>query len=251
MPTPVPDQYPEHIAADDVLRIGSPEQPLLREFPGFRLGPLVLEIPARGVTAVLGDNGAGKSTLFTEVKRYVAAQGKRCANLPQDFTLPPFARVHSVCEFVAEHRVADRSRRAAAVEQALDVTDLTDVRGRRVRELSGGMKRRLGVALTVLGEPDLSIFDEPTAGLDMTQRTELRELLSAVGRRGPVLMSSHMIEDVSRTADYIVMLDVGATLFEGPSPDFLAHAHPGATDAWESAYRALIQRSNRAGKDVR
>lgn len=243
MSTPARNTRPPALSA----LLGSEERPIERAYPGFRLGPLTLDLPSHGIVAVLGDNGAGKSTLFEQIRARVRDSNLRCTMLPQDFTLPPFARVEDLVLFVAQQRIDDADTRKAAANETLTLTNLTDVARRSVRQLSGGMRRRLGIALTVLGGPDLVILDEPSAGLDMTQRTELRELLQTLGHDHLVLVSSHIIEDIKHTANYVVMLVAGTKVFEGTSEEFLSHGDPTAADAWERAYGVLNKSPARGG----
>jgi ABC-2 type transport system ATP-binding protein len=127
----------------------------------------------------------------------------------------------------------------------IDAVGLSDVAGRRIRALSGGMRRRVGVAQAILGEPELVILDEPTAGLDPEQRLRFRDLVSRIGEGRTVLLSTHMTEDVSALCPRVVVVDGGRTVFDG-TPSRLtgtadgrvwlaADRDPAARLAWRTA----------------
>lgn len=206
----------------------------------FELGPVDIGVIEPGVTLVAGDNGCGKSTLFRELDRKARADGRCIAFLPQTFTVPPFARVIDLCRFVAERRIEERELREPAIEEALGSTGLTEHSRKATRRLSGGMHRRLGVCLTVLGAPELVVLDEPSTGLDVSQRRGLREVIRTVASTTPVLMSTHIVDDIDALADRVLLLREGAAVFDGSSTDFLAHAADGAERPWESAYERLL-----------
>jgi ABC-2 type transport system ATP-binding protein len=198
-----------------------------------------------GVTGLLGPNGAGKTTLL-RILATVAAPGggrvrllgrdprdaqdrleirRRLGYLPQE---PGFHRGFTVTEFVDYvailKEMTGRAERRAEVRRVVDLVGLTDVADRRIRALSGGMRRRVGVAQALLGEPELVVLDEPTAGLDPEQRLRFRDLLSRIGEDRTVVLSTHQTEDVAALCPHVVVLDGGRTVFDGTPSALTASA---------------------------
>lgn len=189
-----------------------------------------------GVTGLLGPNGAGKTTLLRilatvsapdsgqvsvfgrdpSVARERTEIRRRLGYLPQD---PGFQRGFSVFEFIDYvailKEMTDRRRRHDEVRRVIDAVDLASVSGKRVRALSGGMRRRTALAASLLGEPQFLVLDEPTAGLDPEQRLRFRELVSRAGEGRAVLLSTHQTEDVAALCQDVVVLDSGRVLFQG------------------------------------
>jgi hypothetical protein len=141
--------------------------------------------------------------------------------------------------------LTDRRARHQEVRRVIDAVGLSDVADRRIRALSGGMRRRVGVAQAILGDPELVILDEPTAGLDPEQRLRFRDLVSRIGEGRTVLLSTHMTEDVSALCPRVVVVDGGRTVFDG-TPSALtgtadgrvwlaADRDPSARLAWRTA----------------
>ena len=189
-----------------------------------------------GVTGLLGPNGAGKTTLLRMLATVLApddgslqllggnpqdgddrlAIRRRLGYLPQE---PGFHRGFTVFEFVDYiailKELTDRRARHDEVRRVLDAVGLADLASRRIRALSGGMRRRVGVAQAILGDPDLVILDEPTAGLDPEQRLRFRDLVSRIGEGRTVLLSTHQTEDVVALCPHVVVVDDGRTVFDG------------------------------------
>jgi ABC-2 type transport system ATP-binding protein len=218
-----------------------------------------------GVTGLLGPNGAGKTTLLrilatvsapdsgevTVFGRNPADAGerteirRRLGYLPQD---PGFQRGFSVFEFIDYvailKEMANRRERHDEVRRVIEAVDLTSVSGKRVRALSGGMKRRTALAAALLGDPQFLVLDEPTAGLDPEQRLRFRELVSHAGEGRAVLLSTHQTEDVAALCQDVVVLDRGRVLFHGSPAEltaladgrvwFAAERNPGAELAWRT-----------------
>ena len=198
-----------------------------------------------GVTGLLGPNGAGKTTLLRTVATVLAPDAGRLrllgrdpgdpgdrveirrglGYLPQE---PGFHRSFTAFEMVdyvavlKEH--VGRRMRDDEVRRVLDLVGLSDVSGKKVRALSGGMKRRLGLAQALLGEPDLLVLDEPTAGLDPEQRLRFRDLVSRAGEDRAVVLSTHQTEDVAALCSRVVVVDRGRALFSGTVPELVAVA---------------------------
>jgi ABC-2 type transport system ATP-binding protein len=219
-----------------------------------------------GVTGLLGPNGAGKTTLLRMLATVLApddgslqllggnpqdgddrlAIRRRLGYLPQE---PGFHRGFTVFEFVDYiailKELTDRRARHDEVRRVLDAVGLADLASRRIRALSGGMRRRVGVAQAILGDPDLVILDEPTAGLDPEQRLRFRDLVSRIGEGRTVLLSTHQTEDVVALCPHVVVVDDGRTVFDG-TPSALtgtadgrvwmaAGRDPAARLAWRTA----------------
>ena len=189
-----------------------------------------------GVTGLLGPNGAGKTTLLRILATVLAPDSgrvqllgrnpteagdrleirRRLGYLPQE---PGFHRGFTVFEFVDYvailKEMTDRHRRHDEVRRVIDQVGLSEVSGRRIRALSGGMKRRVGVAQAILGDPELVVLDEPTAGLDPEQRLRFRDLVSRIGEGRTVLLSTHQTEDVAALCRHVVVVDGGRTVFDG------------------------------------
>ncbi|BEL10602.1 ABC transporter ATP-binding protein [Actinoplanes sichuanensis] len=205
------------------------------------LGSVDLEITV-GVTGLLGPNGAGKSTLLRclatalapdsgtirvgGLDPSVAAQRtevrRRIGYLPQNPGLYPNFTAYDLLDYVAVLKeITDSRQRRAEVRRVLDEVELTDRAKTKVRKLSGGMRQRLGLAQALLGDPELVILDEPTVGLDPEQRMLFRALISRLGERRTVLLSTHQTEDVGALCERVVVMSGGRVVFEG-SPRELA-----------------------------
>ncbi|SEM62363.1 ABC transporter ATP-binding protein [Nonomuraea pusilla] len=187
-----------------------------------------------GVTGLLGPNGAGKTTLIRLLATVLApdrgtmrllgrdpaterqAIRRRLGYVPQE---PGYHRGFTVFEFVDYvailKEMADRRTRHDEVRRVIDEVGLADVSGRRIRALSGGMRRRIGIAQALLGDPELVLLDEPTAGLDSEQRLRFRDLIARAGEGRTVILSTHQIEDVAALCAKVVVLKDGGSVFEG------------------------------------
>jgi ABC-2 type transport system ATP-binding protein len=218
----------------------------------FTLGPLTLTIKP-GVTCVVGPNGAGKSTLFrllasverpsSGTVRLDLPDGRnRLGYLPQDPVLPGSATCEQFLTYVAWLQRIPAARRQEAVATALDQVGLTAYGTRRIRELSGGMRRRLGIAHAIVHDPVLLLLDEPTAGLDPRQRISLRETVTRVGERRVVVVSTHLLEDVRAIAKRVLVLNNGKLVHDGDvaSLQGLAQATSFGDSDLERAILALL-----------
>jgi ABC-2 type transport system ATP-binding protein len=197
---------------------------------------LDLEIPGTGMFGLLGVNGAGKTTLMRilagllnptggEVRVFgndvTTARGKQVVKtllgyLPQEVGLYPDLSAREFLDYIAILKgVMDRAMRQQQIAEVLDLVRLTDVADRRLKTYSGGMKQRVGIAQALLGEPKLLIVDEPTAGLDPEERVRFRNLLAEVAQRCAVILSTHIVEDVSHSCSDLAVLWQGTVLFRG------------------------------------
>jgi ABC-2 type transport system ATP-binding protein len=210
----------------------------------------------RGITGLLGPNGAGKTTLLRVLATVMAlSEGevsilghnpvssagrleirRRLGYMPQE---PGFHMNFTAFEFVDYvailKEMVDHRKRHAEVIRALNEVGLADVSTKKIKALSGGMRRRVGLAQALLGEPDLLILDEPTAGLDPEQRLRFRELLSNLSENRTVVLSTHQTEDVAALCPRVVVMNHGQSLFSG-SPPALADVARGSV--WLSESRA-------------
>lgn len=210
-----------------------------------------------GITALLGPNGAGKTTLLrtiaTDLKpksgELVIAgygahtrQGKARARmhigyLPQRFEADPSFTVRELVAYSAW------LRKGGDEDAAIRFVGLEGKAGERIKNLSGGMKQRAAIAATIVGDPEILIFDEPTVGLDPAQRITFRDLLAGLRGR-TVILSTHLVEDVAVLADRVVVLAEGKTRFDGP-PSELAEGNEASASrsALESGYLRVLAES--------
>jgi ABC-type multidrug transport system ATPase subunit len=188
----------------------------------------------RGLFGLLGPNGAGKSTLMRTIAALqepdagaIALDGlnvlaqpqelrQRLGYLPQDFGVYPGISALALLEHIAVLKgITNRGERREQVESLLALTNLWDVRRNAVSTFSGGMKQRFGIAQALLGKPSLIIVDEPTAGLDPEERNRFHNLLSEIGEGAVVLLSTHIVEDVSDLCPRMAILAGGRVIVEG------------------------------------
>lgn len=225
-PVEVETDVASRVCVDDVFR----------SFGRVRaLDGVSLRAPA-GVTGLLGPNGAGKTTLLSIVATVASPDAgrlrilgfdpaepaqrveirRRLGYLPQELGYHRQFKVAEFLDYVAILKeMTDRRERRGEVAQVLAAVGLEPVASRRVRALSGGMRRRLGVAQALLGGPQLLVLDEPTAGLDPEQRLRFRELLSELPGQPVVLLSTHQADDVAAICATVVVLLGGRVRFVG------------------------------------
>jgi ABC-type multidrug transport system ATPase subunit len=198
-----------------------------------------LRIPT-GVFGLLGPNGAGKSTLMRtiatlqqpdsgsirlgeiDVLRDPDSVRRLLGYLPQEFGLYPNLSAEMILDHFATLKgVSARGERKAVVEALLRQVNLYDVRKKRVGGFSGGMKQRLGIAIALVGAPRLIIVDEPTAGLDPTERYRFLNLLAEVAREVIVILSTHIVEDVREICSQMAIIDQGQVVLRGAPAEVL------------------------------
>jgi ABC-2 type transport system ATP-binding protein len=196
------------------------------------LKDVTLTIPA-GMYGLLGPNGAGKSTLMRmvatlqepdtgtitlggiDVVRQKDEVRKTLGYLPQEFGVYPKVSAESLLDhFAVLKGITERRARKEVVEALLQRTNLWDVRKQKLGGYSGGMRQRFGVAVALLGSPKLMIVDEPTAGLDPAERVRFLNLLSELGENSVVLLSTHIVDDVSELCPRMAIIDKGEILLE-------------------------------------
>ncbi|HEY0902541.1 MAG TPA: ATP-binding cassette domain-containing protein [Marmoricola sp.] len=199
-----------------------------------------------GVTGLLGPNGAGKSTLLRIVATSIPADRgevrlldrdphrghaeltdirRGLGYLPQELGYPNDMTTFGFVEYIAVLKEwNERRARHREVRRVLDLVGLSEVAAKRVAKLSGGQRRRVGLAQALLGNPRLLVLDEPTTGLDPAQRAMLRRTLSVVAHESTVLLSTHQTEDVAALCERVVVLAGGRVRFDGTVVDLVATA---------------------------
>ena len=198
-------KYGDHVAVDD----------------------LSLTVEPGKIYGFLGPNGAGKSTTMNIITGYLGAtsgkvkinghdifkepeEAKKCIGyLPE---IPPLyvdMTVREYLDFVAELKKLEKSLRKRYVEEAMETTGITDVSNRMIRNLSKGYRQRVGFAQAILGYPEIIILDEPTVGLDPKQIIEIRELIRKLGEKHTVILSSHILTEISAVCDHVFIISKG------------------------------------------
>ena len=206
------------------------------------LDQVTLDIP-RGMFGLLGPNGAGKSSLMRtlatlqeadsgsatlddgkggsiDVLRDKDAVRRQLGYLPQDFGVYPKVSALDLLEhFAILKGLTDRRQRREVVDGLLQQVNLWDVRKRRLGGFSGGMRQRFGIAQALLGNPRLVIVDEPTAGLDPEERNRFLNLLAEIGENVAVILSTHIVEDVTDLCPTMAIMNKGKVLLTGRPAD--------------------------------
>ena len=196
-----------------------------------------------GMFGLLGPNGAGKTTLMrilAGLLRPTRGQaqafghdlntpgGKQAVKallgyLPQELGLYPDLTAREFLDYVAILKgVTDTRARRQQIDEVLDMVRLSEVADRRLKTYSGGMKRRVGIAQALLGAPRLLIVDEPTVGLDPEERVRLRNLLGDLATRATVILSTHIVEDISQSCNDLAVINLGQVLYRGSPRDLIA-----------------------------
>ena len=187
----------------------------------------------------LGPNGAGKSTTMNMITGYIAStEGdilidghnileepeeakKRIGYLPE---IPPLYQdmtVKEYLEFAAELKAVPGEKKKSNIEEVMSTIKIEDVKNRLIKNLSKGYKQRVGLAQALLGYPEIIILDEPTVGLDPKQIIEIRDLIKGLGRKHTVILSSHILSEVSAVCDHVLIIDKGR-LVASDSPENLS-----------------------------
>lgn len=204
-----------------------------------------------GMFGLLGPNGAGKTTLLRILATLLrpssgrvvignfdlgrSAQRKavraQLGYLPQELGLYPDLTGRELLDYMGLlKRLYDRPARRRQIAALLDIVSLAGNADRQIKTYSGGMKRRLGIAQALLGNPHILVIDEPTAGLDPEERIRLRTLLTRLAEERIVILSTHVVEDISQTCERLAVLDQGKLAFDGQTRQLIAAA---AGHAWQ------------------
>lgn len=195
----------------------------------------------QGMFGLLGRNGAGKTTLM---KTLAALHSKQSGQitvcgipiedakdirsitgyLPQDFSMYPSMTVRESLDYLGLLSGMDKGLREKRIEMLIKRVNLTEHKNKKVKALSGGMKRRLGIAQALLHDPRVLIVDEPTAGLDPEERIRFRNLLCEVAEERIVILSTHIVGDVEATCEDIAIMNSGEILWKGTVSDLIKEA---------------------------
>jgi ABC-type multidrug transport system ATPase subunit len=216
-----------------------------------------------GVFGLLGPNGAGKTSLLRMMATVIpptsgrlrllgrdpGAYGprkeirRRLGYLPQNLGYYPGFTVVEFVEYFALLKDMPAGRVPGAVATAVEQVGLGDKARSKLRALSGGMLRRVGIAQAIVNQPELLLLDEPTAGLDPEQRVAFRALLRDLGQRATVIVSTHLVEDVGAACTQVALMDKGKIVFHGTPDELTARAEgtAAAGDApLERGYSAVL-----------
>ena len=192
------------------------------------------------IWGLLGPNAAGKTTTMRILTGYLPATDGRAsvagfdvfkeANelkktigyLPETLPLYPEMTVHSFLDFVAEIKQTPASRRRDAVEEVIDTSGLREVSGRLIKNISRGFKQRVGIAQALINDPQVLILDEPTIGLDPAQIIEIRKLIKSLKGERTILLSTHILAEMTQTCDGAVIINEGNLMASGSLEDLTA-----------------------------
>jgi ABC-2 type transport system ATP-binding protein len=216
-----------------------------------------------GVFGLLGPNGAGKTSLLRMLATVIPPSSgtlrllgrdpgsygprrevrRRLGYLPQNLGYYPSFTVAEFVEYFALLKEMPTFRVPAAVAAAIERVELGDKARSKLRTLSGGMLRRVGIAQAIVNEPDLLLLDEPTAGLDPEQRVSFRAMLRDLGQHATVIVSTHLVEDVGVACTQVALMDAGKIVFHGTPAELTDRA--AGTDAagdapLERGYSAVL-----------
>jgi ABC-2 type transport system ATP-binding protein len=215
-------------------------QHLTKRFGSYvAVSDLSFEVAPGEVLGFLGPNGAGKTTTMRMVTGFLPPsrgavvidghslldkpiEAKRCLGyLPEIPPLYPELTVRQYLRFVSEIKDVPRARRGACVDRAIDRANLGEVAGKRIAALSKGFKQRVGLAQAIVHEPKVLILDEPTSSLDPKQRVEVRDLIARLRGEHTVVLSTHILPEVSQITDRVVIINRGQVMAVD-SPDNLS-----------------------------
>ena len=193
-----------------------------------------------GVWGLLGANGAGKTTLMRmiadimtpssgsvsfdgeDIRKMGADYRNIFGFLPQDFGCSRDFTVKDYLEYVAALKDVSPRETTKKINHLLDILSLSDVKGKKIVKLSGGMKRRVGIAQAMLNDPKILILDEPTAGLDPNERIRFRNLISELSEDRLVLLSTHIVSDIEYIAGEILLMNDGRLAAAGTADELIA-----------------------------
>ena len=206
---------------------------------------LYFKIEKGKIYGFLGPNGAGKSTTMNMITGYIAStegtvtidghdileepeQAKKCIGyLPE---MPPLYFDMTVLEymnFAADLKKIPKDKKKSMVEEVMEMVKISDMRNRLIKNLSKGYRQRVGLAQAILGYPEVIILDEPTVGLDPKQIIEIRDLIKNLKKKHTVILSSHILSEVSAVCDYVLIISHGK-LVASDTPDNLSKLAQGS-----------------------
>jgi ABC-2 type transport system ATP-binding protein len=218
-----------------------------------------------GVFGLLGPNGAGKTSLLRMMATAIPPTSgtlrllgrdpgsygprreirRRLGYLPQNLGYYPGFTAAEFVEYFALLKEVPAARIPAAVTAAIERVGLGEKAKTKLRALSGGMLRRVGVAQAIVNQPGLLLLDEPTAGLDPEQRVAFRALLRDLGQRATVIVSTHLVEDVGAACTQVALMDRGRIVFHGTPEDLTARGDGYGTGdvPLERGYSAVLEQA--------
>jgi ABC-2 type transport system ATP-binding protein len=224
-----------------------------------------------GVLGLLGPNGAGKTSLLRMLATVLPPSSgeirllgrdpknsaqrreirRRLGYLPQNLGYYPAFTVVEFVEYIALLKEVPPGRVKKAVAAAVERVDLGVRATAKLRTLSGGMLRRVGIAQATVNDPDLLLLDEPTAGLDPEQRVGFRALLRDLGQTATVVVSTHLVEDVGTACSEVALMDAGHVVFRGTPAQLASHGegHDVGDAPLERGYSAVLQAARRASRN--
>lgn len=227
---------------------------------------LSLTVEPGKIYGFLGPNGAGKSTTMNIITGYIGAtsgevvinghdifkepeEAKKCIGyLPE---IPPLyvdMTVQEYLMFVAELKQLPKNDRVSAVEDVMKLTKITDMQQRLIKNLSKGYRQRVGLAQAIMGYPEIIILDEPTVGLDPKQIIEIRDLIRSLGEKHTIILSSHILSEVSEVCDHVFILSNGK-LVASDSTEHLAD-HLNASQTLEVVAKGDMDAAKEAVRSV-
>jgi len=198
------------------------------------------------IVGFLGPNGAGKSTTMKILSCFMPASGgtatvagfdvfsqslevrRRIGYLPENAPLYPDLSVASYLDFVAEIKGVGRAARRGRVADVMERCFITDMQNRLIGKLSKGYRQRVGLAQALLGDPEVLILDEPTIGLDPRQIAEIRALIRSLAGEHTVILSTHILPEVSMVCDGVIIINRGRIVAQGTESDLVRQAFPSA-----------------------
>lgn len=206
---------------------------------------LSFQIEKGKIYGFLGPNGAGKSTTMNMITGYIAStegkvvidghdileepeEAKKCIGyLPEQPPLYFDMTVLEYMKFAADLKKIPRKERESMIEEVMDMVKITDMKNRLIKNLSKGYRQRVGLAQAILGYPEVIILDEPTVGLDPKQIIEIRSLIKELKKKHTVILSSHILSEVSAVCDYVLIISHGR-LVASDTPDNLSRLAEGS-----------------------
>lgn len=208
-----------------------------------------------GIFGLVGPNGAGKTTLIRILATVMTPKSgsiksgelswsksnevrRHLGYLSQNFGMYPYISVNEALNHAAVIKGLQKNQISAEIDRVLDITNLKEQRDKKVKNLSGGMVRRLGIAQAFLGSPELIILDEPTAGLDPEERVRFREMIEKLDKGSTVLISTHIISDVEACCEHVAFLNSGKLIKSGNISDILPQ---GSDKTLEDYYMELVK----------
>lgn len=218
---------------------------------------LSFSVESGQIYGFLGPNGAGKSTTMNIMTGYLASSGgevlinghdmmrepeeaKKCIGyLPEVPPVYPDMTVREYLQFAAELKGILKKERKQQIAEVMELTKVTEVSERLIKNLSKGYRQRVGLAQAILGEPDVIILDEPMVGLDPRQIIEMRDLIRDLGKKHTVILSSHILSEVSAVCDHIMIISDGR-LVASDSPEGLQGLIQGSSSL-EAVVKATMQ----------